>query len=95
MGELNKNVMSEADKKALVNRLSRVEGQVRGVKNMLLNDAKCADVLMQISAINAALNSFNKEMLENYFKTTIAEDLKADNYESVEELVNVLKRMLK
>lgn len=90
-----KKFRDEAEKKALINRLSRIEGQIRGIKNMVENDVYCVDVLVQASAANAALNSFNKEILEIHLKTCVAEDIKADNYEKVEEVINVLKKLMK
>lgn len=85
----------ESEKKALINRLSRIEGQVKGVKNMMQNDAYCVDVLIQVSAISAAINSFSKELLESHIKTCVADDIKADNYETVDELIAVLRKLMK
>jgi DNA-binding FrmR family transcriptional regulator len=95
MGENKNFVIDEECKKAFMHRLSRIEGQVRGVKNMLDNGEACPDILMQVSAINAALNSLSKELLEKYFETSVVNDIKSDNYESVQELVCVLKKMMK
>ena len=66
---VKKKVRSEKEFKALLNRLSRIEGQVRGVRSMLENDAYCIDILTQVSAINAALNSFNKVLIANHIRT--------------------------
>jgi DNA-binding FrmR family transcriptional regulator len=85
----------ESEKKALINRLSRIEGQVKGVKNMMQNDAYCVDVLIQVSAISAAINSFSKELLESHIKTCVADDIKADNYETIDELIAVLRKLMK
>ena len=71
----------------LINRLSRIEGQVRGVKRMVENDAYCTDILIQVSAINAALNSFNKVLLGNHIRTCVADDIRAGNEEKLDELV--------
>lgn len=81
--------------KSLINRLSRIEGQVRGIKNMVENNAYCPDILIQVSAINAALNSFNKELLSNHIKTCVYNDIKSGNDETVDELVNVLQKLMK
>ena len=54
---------NEEEQKALINRLNRIEGQIRGIKRMLEEDAYCTDIITQVSAVNAALNSFNKELL--------------------------------
>lgn len=86
---------SDDEYKSLINRLNRIEGQVRGVRNMLENDAYCPDILIQVSAINAALNSFNKELLSNHIKTCVYEDIKQGNNETLDELVNVLQKLMK
>ena len=85
----------EDEKKALVNRLSRIEGQVRGVKAMVENDAYCADILVQVSAISAALGSFNKELLAEHIRTCVKEDIKNGNDEKVDELVALLGKLMK
>lgn len=60
-----------------MNRLNRIEGQIRGVKGMLEKDAYCTDIVLQVSAINAALNSFNKMLLAEHIRTCVAEDIRA------------------
>ena len=67
---------SEADRKKLINRLKRIEGQIRGIIGMLENDAYCNDILIQSAAVNAAVNSFNKELLANHIRTCVAEDIR-------------------
>lgn len=86
---------NEKEYKDLMNRLNRIEGQVRGVKNMLENDAYCPDVLVQVSAITAALNSFNKVLLANHIESCVVDDLKMDKEGTVEELVTVLQKLMK
>lgn len=81
--------------KDLMNRLSRIEGQVRGVKGMVENDAYCTDILTQVSAITAALNSFNKILLANHIRTCVVDDLHAGKDETVDELVNTLQKLMK
>ena len=66
-----------AEKKALLTRLSRIEGQVRGVRAMVEDDRYCVDIVTQVSAIQAALNGFNKELLARHIKTCVSEDIKA------------------
>ncbi len=90
-----KKERSEKEYKDLQNRLSRIEGQVRGVKKMLENDAYCPDILVQVSAINAALNSFNKVLLANHIRTCVVRDIKEDNAETIDELVTVLQKLMK
>ena len=85
----------EQEKKALMTRLSRIEGQVRGVRSMLENDAYCIDILTQVSAINAALNSFNKVLIANHIRTCVKENIQAGNDEVVEELVSTLQKLMK
>lgn len=85
----------EAEKKALLTRLSKIEGQVRGVKSMLMEDRYCVDILTQVSAIQAALNSFNKELLARHIKTCVSEDIQAGNEEAVDELCELLKKLMK
>lgn len=81
--------------KDLINRLSRIEGQIRGIKKMVEQDAYCVDILIQVSAANAALNSFNKVLLANHIKTCVAENVKSGNDEVVDELVKVLQKLMK
>ena len=86
---------SEKEYKDLLNRLSRIEGQVRGVKAMVERDAYCTDIITQVSAINSALNSFNKVLLANHIKTCVTQDIKSGKEETVDELVTVLQKLMK
>ena len=86
---------TDKEYKSLINRLSRIEGQIRGIRNMVEENAYCTDILIQVSAANAALNAFNKELLANHIKTCVAEDIKADRYETVDELITVLQKLMK
>ena len=79
----------------LINRLSRIEGQVRGIKKMVENDTYCTDILVQVSAVNAALNSFNKVLLANPIRTCVAEDIREGKDETIDELVKVLQKLMK
>lgn len=90
-----KKERTDKEYKDLMNRLSRIEGQVRGIKGMLEKDAYCTDILVQVSAINAALNSFNKVLLGNHIRTCVAENIRSGNDEVVEELVTVLQKLMK
>ena len=80
---------SDKEYKDLMNRLSRIEGQVRGIKGMLEKDAYCPEILVQVSAVNAALNSFNKVLLANHIRTCVADDIRDGKDETVDELVKV------
>ena len=84
-----------AEKKALLTRLSRIEGQVRGVRAMVEDDRYCVDIVTQVSAIQAALNGFNKELLERHIKTSVSEDIKEGNEQAVDELCELLKKLMK
>lgn len=86
---------SEEERKKLINRLSRIEGQVRGIRGMIEKDAYCTDVLMQVAAANAALNAFTKELLASHIKTCVAEDIRAGKDETIDELVNTLQKLMK
>lgn len=86
---------SEEEFKALMNRLNRVEGQIRGIKKMLENDAYCTDVITQVTAVTSALNSFNKELLSNHIKTCVTDDIIAGKTETVDDLLNTLQRLMK
>ncbi len=86
---------SDKEYKDLINRLNRIEGQVRGIKGMIENDAYCTDILIQVSAINAALNSFNKVLLSNHIKTCVTKDIREGKEETVDELVDILKKLMK
>ena len=85
----------EEEYKMLLNRLSRIEGQVRGVRKMVENDAYCVDILTQVSAIQAALNGFNRELLSNHIRTCVMDDIKNGNDEIVDELVQTLHKLMK
>lgn len=86
---------SEKEYKDLLNRLSRIEGQVRGIRKMVENDAYCTDILVQVSAVNAALNSFNKVLLANYIRTCVADDIRSGKEETIDELVTTLQKLMK
>lgn len=86
---------TEKEYKDLLNRLNRIEGQVRGIKGMIERDAYCVDVITQVSAIQSALNSFNKVLLTNHIKSCVVDDIKEGNEETIDELVNVLQKLMK
>ena len=86
---------SEKEYKDLINRLSRIEGQVRGVKAMLEKDAYCTDIITQVSAINSALNSFNKVLLASHIKTCVTQDIKDGKEDTVDELLKTLQKLMK
>ena len=85
----------EKEKKDLMNRLKRIEGQVRGIQGMLEKDAYCTDIMVQVAAVNAALNSFNKVLLTNHLHTCVAENIRAGNDEVIDELATLLQKLMK
>lgn len=86
---------SEEERRRLTNRLSRIEGQVRGLREMLQGDAYCIDILTQASAVNAALNSFSRELLSEHIHTCVADGIRAGDDAVVDELVSALQKMMK
>ena len=86
---------SEQEYKDLLHRLNRIEGQVRGIKRMVEQDAYCTDILVQVAAVNAALNSFNRVLLSNHIKTCVIQDIKEGREETVEELLATLQKLMK
>ena len=88
-------VRSEKEQKELINRLSRIEGQVRGIRRMLEEDAYCIDIINQVAAANAALNSFTKVLLANHIHTCVTEDVQAGSSEKEDELVKTLQKLMK
>lgn len=93
--EARKKERSEEEHKALLNRLSRIEGQIRGIRRMVENDAYCTDIVIQVSAVNSALNSFSKVLLANHIKTCVTQDIKDGKEETVDELVEILAKLMK
>ena len=85
----------EKEYKDLMNRLKRIEGQVRGVEGMLEKDAYCTDILMQVSAITSALNSFNKALLANHMKTCVVDNIREGKDDVIDELVVTLQKLMK
>jgi len=90
-----KKVRDEKEHKELLNRLSRIEGQIRGIKKMVDDDCYCTDIIVQVSAAAAALNSFNKELLSRHIKTCVSEDIKAGEEETVDELCALIAKLMR
>ena len=86
---------TDEELKSLSNRLSRIEGQIRGIRIMLENDAYCADILTQSSAASAAIDAFNRELLSNHIKTCVADDIRGGNEEKTDELLDILKKLMR
>ena len=85
----------EKEYKDLIKRLNRVEGQIRGIKGMVEKDSYCTDILVQVSAAKAALDSFSKILLSNHIKTCVTRDIKEGKEETVDELLDVLQKLMK
>lgn len=90
-----KKTRTEEDKRVLINRLNRIEGQIRGIRSMVEKDAYCPDVLTQASAASAALNGFVKVLLSEHIRTCVAEDVRNGNDDTLEELLNTLQKWMK
>ncbi|MDY6351562.1 MAG: metal-sensing transcriptional repressor [Lachnospiraceae bacterium] len=86
---------SEKEKKDLYNRLSRIEGQIRGIKRMIEEDSYCIDVLRQSAAASAALNSFNKVILARHIRTCVTENVRNGNDEVIDELVDTIQKLMR
>ena len=85
----------EEEVRSLVNRLSRIEGQIRGIRKMVENSAYCTDILVQSAAVSAAINSFNRELLAEHIRTCVANNIRSGNDDVIEELVNTLQKLMK
>ena len=90
-----KKERSPEEYKKLIHRLTRIEGQIRGIKGMVENNAYCPDILIQSAAVNAAINAFNKELLANHIRTCVADDIRNGKDEAIDELVVTLQKLMK
>lgn len=88
-------VRNEEEYKSLINRLNRIEGQIRGIKGMVEKDAYCTDIITQVAAATAALNAFNRELLSTHIKTCVAQDIKDGREETVDDLLATLQKLMK
>ena len=93
--EERRKTRSEKEYKDLLNRLSRIEGQIRGLKGMVEKDAYCIDILNQASAASSALSSFCKVLLSSHIRTCVTEDVREGHEEKVDELVKTLQKMMR
>ena len=90
-----KKERTEEERRKLVNRLNRIEGQIRGIRGMLERDAYCPDILAQADAANAALNAFSRELLSSHIRSCVVNDVRAGNDEIVDELLDTLQKLMK
>lgn len=86
---------SEEERKKLIHRLNRMEGQIRGIRKMVEKDEYCADILIQSAAVNAAVNAFNKELLASHIRGCVARDIREGKDEVIDELVLTLQKLMK
>ena len=86
---------SENEYKKLVNRLNRIEGQIRGIRRMVENNAYCTDIIIQAAAANAALNAFNRELLASHIRTCVADNIRNGKDDVIDELVDTLQKLMK
>lgn len=86
---------SEDERKKLIHRLNRIEGQIRGIRKMLEKDAYCADILIQSAAVNAAINAFNKELMASHIRGCVVRDIREGKDEVIDELVSTLQKLMK
>lgn len=93
--ECKKKMRTEQERQSLIHRLNRIEGQVRGIKGMVERDIYCVDILTQVSAVQAALNAFNKVLLSNHIKTCVVDDIKSGKDKVVDELLTTLQKIMK
>ena len=85
----------EKEYRDLINRLNRIEGQIRGIKSMLENDAYCPDILTQAAAANAALNSFSRVLMSNHIRTCVKNDILDGRDETLDELIGTMQKLMK
>lgn len=85
----------DKEERDLLNRLSRIEGQIRGIRGMVEKDAYCPDILTQVAAASAALNSFSKVLLASHIKTCVAQDIRAGKDETIDELLTTLQKLMR
>lgn len=90
-----KKERSEDDRRKLINRLNRIEGQIRGIRGMVEKDAYCTDIITQAAAVSAAMNAFNRELLSDHIRTCVAEDIRNGKDEVIDDLVDTLKKLMK
>lgn len=93
--EIKTTKRSDNEYKKLINRLKRIEGQVRGIRKMVESDAYCPDILTQSAAVTAAMNSFCKELLASHIRSCVVRDIKQGDTEVVDELVTTIYKLMK
>lgn len=94
-GSERHKMRSDEERKALMRRLSIIEGQIRGIRGMLEKDIYCIDILTQVSAANCALNSFSRELLAEHMRSCVAEDIRSGDEEAIGEFVKLMQKLMK
>ena len=92
---MKKTERSAEEKKKLINRLSRIEGQIRGIRRMVEDDAYCVDILTQSAAARSAFDAFNRELLRRHVEGCVARDLKAGDGDVIDELMDIIGKLMK
>ena len=85
----------DKEERDLLNRLSRIEGQIRGIRGMLEKSAYCPDILAQAAAANAALNAFSRELLAQHLRTCVVQDIRQGKDETIDELMDTLRKLMR
>ena len=88
-------IRSEEEKRALINRLNRIEGQIRGIRGMVEYDAYCTDILTQSAAVTAAMSSFNKELLNTHIRDCVSRDIREGQDDVIDELLDILHKLMR
>lgn len=88
-------IRSDEERRKLIHRLNRIEGQIRGIRGMVEKDAYCTDILMQSAAVNAAVHSFNKDLIANHIRGCVARDIREGRDDVIDELVKTLEKLMK
>jgi len=86
---------SEEERKSLIHRLNRIEGQIRGIRGMVEKDAYCTDILIQSAAVNAAVNAFNKDLIASHIRGCVVRDIREGKDDVIDELVVTLQKLMK
>ena len=86
---------TEEERKKLIHRLNRIEGQIRGIRGMVEKSVYCTDILTQSAAVTAAVNAFNKDLLASHIRNCVARDIRAGKDEVIDELVAALQKLMK
>lgn len=94
-GQPKHRIREQQEKRALMNRLSRIEGQIRGVKSMIEEERYCVDILTQVAAVQAAFNGLTKEILASHIKGCVVKDIQDGNEDAVDELCELLKKLMR